>query len=270
MWPLAKQAIFWLAIGLILVSCQFVEPEIPAEPTKSVPIHVWIGVSSDTPYLGEVAETFEAEGVIVHVVGAPAADLADDLTAGQIDAVIGHEIPEGAAWFNPLAVDGLSFVVHSQNPLAGIDLQQARQLLTGRTTNWSELGNPAQAVTLIVRERESAGRVLLADQLLTGQPVPVTARTLTSDIALRSEVAADPSALGIIWFGNQSEEIRLLAVDGVEPSTQTLAEQTSPLTVPIYFTADGEPQGALRLLLSWLQGPDGQTLIGERSGRVDR
>lgn len=262
----------WVIILLgSVTSCRSNVPLPPPPPTPAVTT-LWIGVTPETAPLGESIVThFAADGVELHLVTGPLKELATELTNRSLDAIIAHDVPSGETWFNPVAVDGLVLIVHPDNAVTAIDQRQAQQLLSGRLTTWQDVGGANQPPALYVREAGSSGRAMMADLVMGGQPVPVTARTIPSDQQLIAAVAADSHGLGVLWHGQTDGRVRPLMIDGVAPNRFTLANQTYPLPVPIYFIASEEPQGDLRQLLSWLQGEEGQNrLVSEGGyGRVD-
>jgi phosphate transport system substrate-binding protein len=89
-------------------------------------------------------------------------------------------------------------------------------------------------------------------------------------------VAADSAAVGFSMMGTaasrQTREptvnVKLLTIDGIAPTPVTTADQTYPLTSPLYFLSPTEPQGNLRVFLAWLQSDAGQGVIGDGYGRV--
>ena len=49
---------------------------------------------------------------------------------------------------------------------------------------------------------------------------------------------------------------------------QTVADQSYPLTTPVYFVAQVEPGGPLRDFAAWIQSPNGQANLGDKFGRL--
>ncbi|MBK9613744.1 hypothetical protein [Candidatus Amarobacter glycogenicus] len=54
--------------------------------------------------------------------------------------------------------------------------------------------------------------------------------------------------------------VKALSIDGVAPP-RPHRRQTYPLAAPLCFVAPAEPQGELRVFLSWLQSEAGQAVI---------
>ncbi|MGH2535836.1 MAG: substrate-binding domain-containing protein [Candidatus Promineifilaceae bacterium] len=230
-----------------------------------------IGLTSSAGWLAEALEKPARDG-------RPQADLQfshnnervllDDLEAGGLDAVLVHWLPaDSELWFNPVALDGIVFVVHPSNPVDELSLAQAHGLLTGKVGDWPAVGGDEQPVVLILRENSAGLRRILSERLLSGQSVSPDTLIVSYDLALREKVASEPGALGALMRGNLGA-LKALELDGVAAGPETLASQAYPLTAPLYFVSPAEPQGALRAWLAWLQSAEGQTLIGENVGRV--
>ena len=62
-----------------------------------------------------------------------------------------------------------------------------------------------------------------------------------------------------------NEDTALLAVDGVAPTDENIADGSYPFVADVYAVTRGEPDGAVKQLLQWILSPQGQYLI-EASG----
>jgi phosphate transport system substrate-binding protein len=197
-----------------------------------------------------------------------------DLAAAQLDAILVHHIPAGApGWFNPVALDGLVLVTHPGNAVAGLELEQARSIFAGQVTNWAALGGLDGAIVLVGREAGAGARSLFLSRVMAERRVAITAEVQPGNAALLASVLAQPGAIGYSMMGAARSQPaasrpRMLALGGLAPTPATTADQSYPLTVPLYFVSPAEPQGELRALLAWLQSDEGQEIIGENYGRV--
>lgn len=65
------------------------------------------------------------------------------------------------------------------------------------------------------------------------------------------------------------ERVKMIAVDGVHPTSENIADRSYPLTTEVYavIRGDAHQESAARLLLDWLQTAEGQAAIAE-SGYV--
>jgi hypothetical protein len=265
---------------LILAACQPQPAPLPANTPLPPPVVQQIGLSSSAAALAElVAEPFAEQSNLAspQFILANNATLFTDLIAGQLEAILVHHIPAGSpGWFNPVALDGLVIVVHPDNPVENLSLGEVQALFNGRITNWSALGGPDQPINLISREQGAGTRAILQQRVLAEQRISINALIQPDDRSLLAAVAADPLAVGYSMMGTAASrqdrgptaEVKLLSIDGIVPTPATTADQTYPLTAPLYFLSPTEPQGELRAFLAWLQSDDGQAAIGDWYGRV--
>jgi phosphate transport system substrate-binding protein len=229
-------------------------------------------VSSATALTTWAAEAYQADGVFVEFVAGNQATLLADLTAGQLNGLLLHQIPAGNEnWFNPVAVDGLVIIVHPENPVSSLTLAEVQAVFNGRITNWASLGGPDQPIVLLSREPGAGTRSLLNQRVLAEQRLDINAELVSSNEGLLTAVATTPHAIGYSMMGNSSlADVKLLAIDDILPTRNEVGSQRYPLTVPLYFLhhSPDEPEDELRHFLAWLQSPDGQQRIGTIYGRV--
>jgi len=255
----------------LMAACQSGPAPLPAiTPTPPPPI-LHIGVATVAQPLADLAAVPFAQftdRVHVQFVPANTAVLLSDLSAGNLDAVLVHALPaDSGFWFNPVAWDGLVIVVGAANPAENLSRAEAQAVFNGRITNWSSLGGPDQPIALLSRERGSGARTLFEQRIMAEQRLSINALLLSGNPALLAAVAATPGAVGYTMLGSV-DGVKALAIDGVAPTTASTADESYPLAAPLYFVAPAEPQGELRVFLSWLQSDAGQAVIAERYGRV--
>lgn len=198
--------------------------------------------------------------------------LVDDLNNGLLDAVLLHHIPEGnERYFNPVALDGLVIIVHPDNPVQSLTNAEIQAIFNGRLTSWQSVGGAEQEIVLLSREQGAGLRTLLRQQIMAEQRLSSNALLQTGNEAMLTAVAGNPTAIGYSSMSSASQStVKLLAIDGRSATSSTTAEQTYPLTTPLYFLAatEAEPSGELRGFLAWLQSDAGQTAIEGIYGRV--
>ncbi len=65
-----------------------------------------------------------------------------------------------------------------------------------------------------------------------------------------------------------TEGVATIAIDGNQASPVGTADNSYPLSTPIYFVALEEPSGDLQVFLTNLLSEQGQSIIGEKFGRL--
>jgi phosphate transport system substrate-binding protein len=69
-----------------------------------------------------------------------------------------------------------------------------------------------------------------------------------------------------VMSGNGGEKIKkILAIDGVYPSNETIADGSYPFADNFYAVTNGKPEGNAKLLIDWILSDEGQYLI-EQTG----
>jgi phosphate transport system substrate-binding protein len=109
----------------------------------------------------------------------------DDLTRKRVDiAMTSNDISEThlAALADisryekvDVGFDGVAVVVHPANPVAKIHLLQFSQILSGKISNWKELGGPDMAIIPVLRNSSSGSEGYVREHVLRrkdlGEPV---------------------------------------------------------------------------------------------------
>ena len=144
-------------------------------------------------------------------------------------------------------------------------------IFNGRITNWQAIGGANEAIVLLSREQGAGLRTLLRQRLMVEQRISPNALLQTGNEALLTAVTNNPAAIGFSSMSSAGEyAVKILHLDGRSATPLTTADQTYPLTTPVYFVAatDSEPTGELRAFLAWLQSEAGQAVVGDVYGRV--
>lgn len=170
----------------------------------------------------------------------------------------------------PIGLDALVFIVNEQNPVTSLTQDQLRQIYTGQITDWADLGGEQLAITAFQRDPTSGSQSLFRKLLMPDtEPMEAPTELRPGDMGGLIEGLAsynnEGSAIGYSVFYYASymyakPGLRFVAVDGVMPSDETIADQTYPLLNPFYVAirADEPEDSPARILRDWLvqQGAD--------------
>ncbi len=175
-----------------------------------------------------------------------------------------------------VAIDALAVVVHPDNPVGKLTIDQLADIYTGRITNWKELGGDDTAIILVSRETNSGTHVYFLEEVVrkgeTDNKDIFAPQTLLmpSSVGITSEVRRNPRAIGYDGLGYvdaQLEKLIAVARDSdspyVMPSVQTGADGSYPIARPLFMYTAGEPTGAVRDYVDWVRGPEGQKIVAE-------
>ena len=139
-----------------------------------------------------------------------------------------------------LAYDGIAIIVHPDNPVSDLSVEQLAKLYTGEITNWKDVGgNDAEAV-LIGREAASGTRD--GFESITGTKDKCQYRQeLTSTGDVITAVSQNPDAIGYASLASIKDSVKALNVDGVTPSEATVKDGSYKVQRPfVLVTMEGK------------------------------
>ena len=254
--------------------CACGDKPIPTPPiivATEPPAPIRVGLSDSAFALEQLArmayETDPGQAAL-HVIVGNDQTLLDDLDAGRLDAAIVYSVLEsGDRWLTPIANDGLVIFTHPEIQLNATGLQELKALFAGRVTNWSTFNLADSQVVLFSREPGSGAGTAFEGLVMGGLPVSANSLVAISEMDMLAAVSDTPGAVGYGMMGSLVG-FSAITIDGNQASTESTANETYPLTIPIYFVSKDEPSGNLQLFLSSLQSEDGQSILGDKYGQL--
>ena len=166
-----------------------------------------------------------------------------------------------------IAKDALSVIVNSLNPISEIDIDTLQQIYTGKINSWSDLGVALDGeIVIISRDTNSGTFEVFNEHVLKGEELADKALRLPSNQAVLNEVTTNSNAIGYVGLGyaqQGGDKIKALTVNGVEASPEKALSGEYPLSRGLYLYVNGEPQGAVKKLIDFILGPEGQTIVEE-------
>ena len=139
-----------------------------------------------------------------------------------------------------LAYDGIAIIVHPDNPVSDLTLEQIAQLYTGEITNWKDGGgNDAQVVRI---GREAAIGTRDGFESITGTKDKCQYRQeLTSTGDVITTVSQNPDAIGYASLASIKDSVKALNVDGVTPSEASVKDGSYKVQRPfVLVTVEGK------------------------------
>ena len=269
----------WLLAALsvaLLAACG--EPLATPEP-----VYLEAGGSmAMAPLVAELAAAFstEAPTVSLEVTGLGTQFGLDALRAGQVDLALASWLPaEGEAGRDPnwqvtaIARDGITIVVHPDNPLEGLGLLQLQDLFGSRIHDWGPAGGAAGVeVQPVSREEGSGTRAAFEALVMVDLEVtPLAVMAFTPRMVVET-VAAQPGAIGYVSMGQVTPEVKVIQVEGLVPTPESAGQGSYPITREWWLVASqaASPAAdrAVRDFVRFVLSPAGQQIVGRRYGRV--
>jgi phosphate transport system substrate-binding protein len=178
-----------------------------------------------------------------------------------------------------VAMDALTVIVHKDNPITELTMNQVKAIYTGAVNNWQDLGGPAKAIVRYSRESNSGTYVFFKEHVLGNQDYATDCQNMPGTAAVATAVTNDPAGVGfggIAYFlhntsvkvvkikkDKDSSAISPLSADHKSIDFSVVYSGEYPIARYLYCYTAGKPKGALAAYMSWMAGPAGQKIAEE-------
>jgi phosphate transport system substrate-binding protein len=169
-----------------------------------------------------------------------------------------------------IAFDGIAIVVHPENPIKDISMEQLKKIYTGAYKNWKELGGPDQPITVLSRESNSGTYVFFQEHVLGKENYAPTVKLMPASSSIVQSVSADKWSIGYVGLGyTQEGNIKIVPVKkddaspAILPTHETVLNKTYGIARPLFLYFNGEPANNNKIFLDYAMSPDGQKIVEE-------
>ena len=174
-----------------------------------------------------------------------------------------------------IARDAIAVIVHLDNPVDHLTLQQISDIYSGKITNWSEVGGEDRPIVRLSRETNSGTHVYFLEEVIRlGEKENTTLFSrdtllLPSSEGITAEIRQNPNAIGYDGLGYVTEEMKVIGVsqgpgeDFIFPSQGTVNSGEYPIARDLYMYTNGQPAGVVAEYLEWILSPEAQEIVKE-------
>jgi len=171
-----------------------------------------------------------------------------------------------------VAKDGIAVVVHPDNPVKELTLEQLSKIFTDKSVRWSDMGGADDEILVLSRESSSGTYVFFQEMVLKKQDYMQDAKLMPATSAITQSVSTDKLAIGYVGLGYAlaaKDKVKIIAVKAddnspaVMPSDQTVKTGQYPIARPLFLYLNGEPQGTVKTFMDFCLSADGQKVVTE-------
>ncbi len=206
------------------------------------------------------------------------------LVDGTFDILLAYEMSEEAIAYceekgvelemTAIGADALVFIASLENGVESLTREQIEKIYMGEIKNWSEVGGEDHPIIPYQRNKDSGSQTLfdklipLGDKLMEA---PEETR-IGSMIGLLEAVAdydnsADALGYTVYYYlsnmeGEKLNRSKILAVDGIDPSNESIASGEYPYVNDFYVVIrkDAAVDSPERVLYNWIISDQGKEL----------
>ena len=206
-----------------------------------------------------------------------------NIANGNVDILLVYEAAEDTKAYletvgteleiTPVGRDALVFINNEQNPVKNLTQQQLIDIYTGTITNWSQVGGNDLEILPYQRVATSGSqslfmKLLMQDVVPMDAPMELRPAEMGMLIDELARYNNEGNALGysVFYYASymyQQPGLQMIAVDGVAPSDETIADGSYPLLNEYYLVirADAAEDSPERLLRDWILSDEGRAAI---------
>lgn len=177
--------------------------------------------------------------------------------------------------YTAIGKEAFVFFVNEDNPIDALTSEQIRAIYHGDITNWREVdGNNEKIIAFQRPERSGSQSMMVHFMGDVSLKEPLTYEMEHAMMGIIEEVAEYHNEAGAIGYSfryfleglNEVDNVKMLSVDGVYPSTESIQSGEYPVITTLYcITVKGNDNENVQKVLNFLVSEDGQYLV-EQSG----
>jgi len=176
----------------------------------------------------------------------------------------------------PIGREAFVFFVNKKNIVDNVTIENIQGIYSGKITNWKEL-NGANLKIRAFQRPENSGSQTMLEKIMGIVPLMEPRR---EDIAslmggIINQVAVYrnfPNAIGysFLYYSTEmvkNDQIKLLSINGVHPSRETIQNGTYPFSDSFYaiYIDDKNKNVNIEFFIEWILSKQGQELV-EKTG----
>ncbi len=206
------------------------------------------------------------------------------LLDGTFDILLAYEMSEEAKALceeqnvelemTPIGADALVFICSLENAVESLTQEQIEEIYKGNITNWSEVGGEDSPIIPYQRNKDSGSQTLfdklinLGDELMDA-PEDIRIGSMIGLLEAVADYDNSKDALGYTVYyyltnmeGEKLDTSKLLAVDGIAPTNESIASGEYPYVNDFYVVIkkDAPEDSPERILYNWICSEQGKEL----------
>jgi len=174
---------------------------------------------------------------------------------------------------------GFVFFVNKNNPVNNLTKEQLHDIYAGKITNWSQLGGLDEEIIAYQRSEGSGSQSglykhLIAQEDVMEAPIEQKIGAMSEIIDAVAQYDNSTQAIGYSYYYyitnmHYQEDVKLLAIDGIYPTNETISSGMYPFIseTAAYFRSNEPEDSVVRKIAAWCAGAAGN-IMAEDLGYV--
>ncbi|MCW8132375.1 MAG: phosphate ABC transporter substrate-binding protein [Planctomycetota bacterium] len=230
------------------------------------------GSSTVAPLCAEIGKRFEKlhPGVRVDVQTGGSSRGIGDARGGLADIGMASRAlnaDEADLMGHAIARDGVCVILHKDNPVAELKDEQIVAIYTGKIANWKDLGGKDAPITVVNKaEGRSTLELFLHHYKMKNTQIKASVVIGDNEQGIKT-VTGNPDAIGYVSIGTaeyaatHGVPVKLLPMNGVAASIQSVKDGTFPLARPLTLVTKAEPSVLAKAFIAYARSKDVHDLV---------
>lgn len=172
---------------------------------------------------------------------------------------------EAKAELIQVAWDALVVIVHPDNPVNNITLDELRKIYDGEIISWKELGGPDKRIALVTREGKDSGVGHMFRRMVFNDPeytFKARSYAMKSSGPLEEKISRTVTAMGMDGISSAiRSNVKILNLEGVSPSKENIIAGKYSLFRPLYIAIGQEPSSETKKVIDFILSSEGQAIV---------
>ena len=171
----------------------------------------------------------------------------------------------------PVAWDALVVIVHKDNPVDNITVDQLRDIYLGKITNWKDLGGKNAPIDAYARKGKISGvGRTMRELVFTNYDQEYAVRYVVEESAsLEKDIVTNPNGLGVTGISSARKMksiAKILKLNGKAPDYDNIKKGEYLLYRPLYMVSameakDPETRKEVKKFIDFVLGPEGKAVM---------
>jgi len=133
-----------------------------------------------------------------------------------------------------IAIVGIRVITHKNNPIVNISKDKLIDIITGKINNWKDLSGQDKPINVYMPLPDEAFRAYVEKELLSE-----TLKITNEQRSIRSNTVTklmedDQYGIGIVNMVLNTSSVKVMQIDGFEPTFENIKNKKYPLRFPLY------------------------------------
>lgn len=162
-----------------------------------------------------------------------------------------------------LGREGIIVAVNPSNNISDLSGEEIKGIFGGNITNWNQVGGENKKINVFVREESSGTLDAFKRCIMNRTPILSEAIVLNSQGSIKQAIQQDTSSIGIVSFSYLDADIKALAINGVYPSENSIANNSYLLQRPFLLLINDNQSKEMKDFIDWLNTSEADEILNE-------